>query len=614
MKNCSPKKRSLIIKSLVAAVAMLSSAAFALSPAVNPWSIQGGKLLDPNGKPFIFRGVTIEHALAPEKTVQAIKDVAALGANAVQVEINANLYNQATLITGNQLSEIIQACKANKVICVLEPNDVAGYPDFANAGIPSTATSFWAWPGIREAILGQQSYIILGFGNQYLSPMSSSEYIARMQSYLSDFGQGSLRSFVIMIDGSGWGQDQNKGMLEFAKQYTNNGIYGPKILYSVEMFDAYTTPEAVQDYIANFAQIGAPLVVGGFAPTSYYHPNNTSPRPAVVYDLPEDAVMHYAEQYGAGYFGWSWSGNQNPALDLANNWDVNNLTAWGNLLFNGANGIKSTAKPASIFVNSSSSSSSSSSIANQNPLAVLEGGVQQVRCGYVNAELSAANSSDPDGDTLTYEWEVYNPYSATNSYFSGPTLAYGMRPVTNYRFTVTVRDGKGGVSTATKTLSHSYSDNCISSSSSSSIIRSSSSSIKPSSSSVPSSVSSSSIRPSSLSSSSRSSSSSLAPTAICSYVVNSQWQNGFTAAIRIKNTGARAINRWSINWQYTDGSKVTNLWNAQLWDSGIPGSYAAGNLDWNAIIQPGQTVEFGFQGTKPPSAAQVPVVRGSPCL
>jgi cellulase/cellobiase CelA1 len=96
--------------------------------------------------------------------------------------------------------------------------------------------------------------------------------------------------------------------------------------------------------------------------------------------------------------------------------------------------------------------------------------------------------------------------------------------------------------------------------------------------------------------------------------VNSQWQNGFTAAIRIKNTGARAINRWSINWQYTDGSKVTNLWNAQLWDSGIPGSYAAGNLDWNAIIQPGQTVEFGFQGTKPASAAQVPVVRGSPCL
>jgi mannan endo-1,4-beta-mannosidase len=189
-----------------------------------------------------------------------------------------------------------------------------------------------------------------------------------------------------------------------------------------------------------------------------------------------------------------------------------------------------------------------------------------------------------------------------------------MQPPHYYTIKLTVSDDKGASTTVTTVRNHTYSDYCVSSYSSSSIIRSSSSSIRPSSSSVPSVVSSSSIRPSSFSSSSRSSSSSLAPTAVCSYVVNSQWNNGFTAAIRIKNMGTRAINRWSVNWQYSDGSKVTNLWNAQFWDVAIPGSYAAGSLDWNAIIQPGQTVEFGFQGTKPASTAQVPVVRGSPCL
>jgi cellulase/cellobiase CelA1 len=102
----------------------------------------------------------------------------------------------------------------------------------------------------------------------------------------------------------------------------------------------------------------------------------------------------------------------------------------------------------------------------------------------------------------------------------------------------------------------------------------------------------------------------LAPTAVCSYVVNSQWQNGFTAAIRLKNTGAKAINGWDVKWQYADGSKVTNLWNATL--SGA-NPYSAKNLSWNSTIQPGQTVEFGFQGSKSAAAASVPVVSGAIC-
>lgn len=616
MKKYIPKNLSLIKASLASSIALLSASAFALSPLAYPlWTVEGGKLLDPNGNPFIFRGVTIDHSLAPGKTVQALKDVAALGANSAQIELPIKPDGSPfPRPIANQLREIVKACKDSKLVCVLEANDAAGYFEVEGGLGPDVVAEFWGWPDIREALNGAQGHIVIGISNQPLAPIFGAEnYIERMR-YAISIIKNAYPLFAVMVDGSNWGQDTNKAMHTLAAQNLQSTSVYQDVIYSVEMFDQYVNPEQVRDYIASFSEIGAPLVVGGFGLVPYYHPHFNGPLPLNAPRLPAESVMQYAEQYGAGYFGWSWSGNQNPALDLANNWDVNNLTGWGNLLFNGANGIKSTAKPASIFVNSSSSSSSSSSIANQNPIAVLEGGVQQVRCGYVNAELSAANSSDPDGDTLTYEWEVYNPYSSTNSYFSGPTLTYGMRPVTNYRFTVTVRDGKGGVSTATKTLSHSYSDNCIGSSSSSSIIRSSSSSIRPSSSSVPSSVSSSSIRPSSPSSSSRSSSSSLAPTAICSYVVNSQWQNGFTAAIRIKNTGVRAINRWSINWQYTDGSKVTNLWNAQLWDSGIPGSYAAGNLDWNAMIQPGQTVEFGFQGTKPASAAQVPVVRGSPCL
>lgn len=594
--------------------AMIVTGLFSVAlPSMAIWTVKDGKILDPNGQPFIFRGITVNHMAAPDKAVQAIKDAAAAGANAVQVEIAANVYNDEPIITGEELRSVIQACKENKVVCVLEPNDVAGYPSARGAASPDQTIGFWGYQA-RDAIAGQQDYVIIGMGNQALGDIRAGEYTSRMQTYVANYAN-ALPGFLIMIDGSNWGQDASKEMQAFAAQK----YFAQRVIYSVEMFDAYTSPEQVRDYIASFAQIGAPLVIGGFGIGPYYHPHNIVRLPAIgtTVPLPANSVMQYAEEFGAGYFAWNWSSSTSTGLELVTNWDATALTPWGELAINSANGIKATAKLATHFSSNSSSvssnsSSSSSSTLNTPPVAAINYSLDYVRCGQVYGNVDALSSYDPDGDSLTYKWEITGYSSPTIS--TEPSVRFYMQPPHYYTIKLTVSDNKGASATVTTVRNHTYSDYCVSSNSSSSIIRSSSSSIRPSSSSVPSVVSSSSIRPSSVSSSSRSSSSSLAPTAICSYVVNSQWQNGFTAAIRIKNTGVRAINRWSINWQYTDGSKVTNLWNAQLWDSGIPGSYAAGNLDWNAIIQPGQTVEFGFQGTKPASAAQVPVVRGSPCL
>lgn len=140
----------------------------------------------------------------------------------------------------------------------------------------------------------------------------------------------------------------------------------------------------------------------------------------------------------------------------------------------------------------------------------------------------------------------------------------------------------------------------------------SSSSSRPASSSSSSSLISSSARSSSSSaiSSSAASSSSVAGGGSCQYVVTNQWNNGFTGAIRITNNGSSAINSWNVSWSYSDGSRVTNSWNANLSGSN---PYNASNLGWNGTIQPGQTAEFGFQGTKGASAATVPVVSGTPC-
>lgn len=557
--------------------------------AAAKWTIENGVLLDPNGQPFIFRGVTIDFEVAPDKTAQAIKDAADAGANAVQIEFNAtNYYIPYTI--GIKLPGIINACRENKVVCVLEPNDVAGWPQAGDVPSPGRTLIFWDTPGIREAIAGQQDYVILGFGNQAFGAMSKEQYISYMDGYESFIRDWGPKDFLFIVDGSNWGQDSDKAMQTFAannKQYNR----GKNLIYSVEMFDAYKTPAQVRDYLASFSLIGAPLIIGGFSPEHYYHPRHPGPFPTVVTPLPATSVMQYAQQYGAGYFAFNWSGNKNAALNLVSNWDPLSLTGWGTLAFNDVNGIKATAKTATHFFNSSSSSSNSSSNSSVNPhapIVTMNGFVNYpTDCGSAYGE-AAASITDPDGDQWSHVWEVSG--GGYTQQFTDAYLRFAMRPVTSYLVTITVTDSTGLTTKKSITLYHSQTDNCISSSSSSVVRFSSSSSV-------------SSIR-------SSSSSSSVAPKASCTYVINSQWSNGFTAAIRIKNTTAQTLNGWSVNWQYPDTTKVTSIWNAKL---GGTNPYTANNDTWNANIQPGQTVEFGFQGSKPAGTAVAPVVTGGVC-
>ncbi|HTF95719.1 MAG TPA: cellulose binding domain-containing protein [Cellvibrio sp.] len=658
MKTSIVKTKS-VLRNTIAALTLgiIAAPAFSLSPpALTGWTVQNGKLMDPNGNPFIFRGVTIDHGRAPDKTIQALKDISALGANSAQIEFpityQVPFVFPRTAVT--ELVEIIKTCAETKLVCVLEPNDVAGFGTTQGVASPSNTADLWQKSDMQMALSapGVTNHIIIGLGNQHFGSGEglAEFYRGTLQNYTHFLVSSLPPNFLVMIDGSDWSQDSDKSMHQVALGINQDSTLKHRVIYSVDFFSDYVDPEKVRDYITSFAEIGAPLVVGGFGPVPYYHPFRGAPLQLDAPQLPAASVMKYAEQYGAGYFGWSWSGNENSALDVVSNWDSNNLSVWGNLLFNDANGIKATAKRASIFNNASSSVSSSvssSSVpANRPPVAAITYNFEYVRCGQTYGYVTASGSSDPDGDPLTYQWEITG-YGGTKT-SSEPAYRFYMQPPHYYTIKLTVSDGKGGVTTTSIVRNHTNSDNCTGSSSISSSIARTSSSRPFTSSSLSSSTSSlycplgnsfpdcpfrtwnyeycyarrgpaecaglphlsSSSSSSSRSSSSRSASSVPVDKAQCSYVINSQWGNGFTATIRIKNTSNTAINGWDVNWQYTDGSKVTHSWNATL--SGT-NPYAAKNLNWNATIQPGQTIEFGFQGSKSAGAAAVPVVSGAIC-
>uniref|UniRef100_UPI0031D9D8DD cellulose binding domain-containing protein n=1 Tax=Saccharothrix mutabilis TaxID=33921 RepID=UPI0031D9D8DD len=52
-----------------------------------------------------------------------------------------------------------------------------------------------------------------------------------------------------------------------------------------------------------------------------------------------------------GYLGWSWSGNGGGVeyLDLVNGFNGSSLTPWGQRFFNGTDGVKATAREASVY-------------------------------------------------------------------------------------------------------------------------------------------------------------------------------------------------------------------------------------------------------------------------
>lgn len=172
----------------------------------------------------------------------------------------------------------------------------------------------------------------------------------------------------------------------------------------------------------------------------------------------------------------------------------------------------------------------------------------------LNAWFDAGCSTDPDGDTLSYTWEFGDGSSATGINPSHTFAAPG-----SYSTTLAVSDG---VDTRSITQTNNYGPVGV------------------------------------------------YAAAKCEYLVSNDWGSGFTGVIRVTNYGSAALEGWNMSWQYSGSTRITNLWNAEL--SGT-NPYIARNLDWNKKIQPGQSVEFGFQGSKAPGSAEVPVIKSDIC-
>jgi mannan endo-1,4-beta-mannosidase len=297
--------------------------------------VADGRLLDATGRDFVLRGVNHAHTWYPTRTPQALKDIKALGANSVRVVLATGdrwAKNDTADVAG-----VVAQCKQNRLVCVLEAHDTTGYGEQAGAVSLSRAVDYWI--SVKDAVRGQEKYVILNIGNEPHGNGTSgvTPWTADTKSAIGRMRAAGFEH-TLMVDAPNWGQDWSFTMRDhaaevFAADPAKNTVF------SVHMYGVFNTADKVRDYLNRFTSQRLPIVVGEFGDM---HSDG---------DPDEAAIMATARQLGIGYLGWSWSGNGGGVeyLDMATGFDASRLTAWGRRIFSGADGIQQTAKEAGVF-------------------------------------------------------------------------------------------------------------------------------------------------------------------------------------------------------------------------------------------------------------------------
>ncbi len=483
--------------------------------------VENGRLLEASGNDFVMRGVNHAHTWYPGET-QSLADVKELGANTVRVVLSDG--HRWTENSAQDVAGVITQCKANRLICVLEVHDTTGYGEEAAAGTLDHAADYWI--GLKEVLTGQEDYVIINIGNE---PWGNTDPAAWTDPTIAAVKKLRNAGFAhtIMVDAPNWGQDWQGVMRANAKSVYDADPTG-NLIFSIHMYSVYDTAQEITDYLNAFVNAELPILIGEFG------------GPADQYGDPdEDTMMAVAQQLRLGYLAWSWSGNTDPVLDLAIEFDRTRLSSWGQRVFNGANGIAATSKEATVY--SSGGGDTTAPTAPGTPTA------SEVTSSSV--KLAWAAATDATGVTGYDVVRVSGGTETSTTSTTGTSATVtGLAPSTSHTFAVYARDAAGNRSPRSATVTVTTSPGGSSSA--------------------------------------------------CGvgYRVTSSWPGGFQGEVILRNTGTSAINGWTLRWTFPDSQRITNLWGGTATQSGSEVSVAAAS--YTATIPAAGSVTLGFTATR----------------
>ena len=298
--------------------------------------VSGTTIYDANGNPFVMRGINVAHAWYASYTEASIKGIAATGANVVRVVVADG--GQWTKTSKSELNNIVNWCKENKLICILEVHDPTGDDNTASL---NSATNYWL--EMKDVLIGNEKYVILNIANEWFGSWNqASAWADGYINSIKKIREADIHN-MIMVDCAGYGQWPDS--IKYSGKSVFNADKDKNTVFSIHMYDCSGKDAAtVKSNIDNSLGIGVPVVIGEFAADHYGK------------DVDETTIMNYCEEKKVGYLGWSWKGNSQElaSLDVANDWNGTSFTSWGNTLIYGDNGIKNTSSRCTVYTGKTS--------------------------------------------------------------------------------------------------------------------------------------------------------------------------------------------------------------------------------------------------------------------
>lgn len=296
--------------------------------------VSGGRLFDRQGNDFVMRGVNNPLVWFQNRNngaFQWLEEIASTGANTVRLvwEIQAN--DNLTL-----LRDAIARTVELNMVPMVEMHDETGGRDvngpalMAQYYVDNTLDMFEEF---EETLLVNIANEWDGADNIYVEAYTTAINILR------DAGV----NHTLVIDANGYGQGAptviREGQALLAADPQHN------LLFSAHMYENFRNAQTIRDTLARAVEAQIPFIVGEFG---FQHGGgNNGP-----IQIPFEVLLEESERLGLGYLAWSWNGNSGGVeyLDLTAAGSADQLTAWGDDIVNGPNGIRQTSEPASIFL------------------------------------------------------------------------------------------------------------------------------------------------------------------------------------------------------------------------------------------------------------------------
>lgn len=485
--------------------------------------VENGRLLEASGNDFVMRGVNHAHTWYPDR-IDALAHIKAKGANTVRVVLSSG--DRWTRNDASDVANVVARCKQNRLICVLEVHDTTGYGEQSGAVTLSRAADYWI--SVQSALTGQENHVIVNIGNEPHGNSGYANWTADTRAAIQKLRAAGF-DHTLMVDAPNWGQDwaftmRDNAAAVFAADPDANTVF------SIHMYGVFDTAAEISDYLGRFVVAKLPIVIGEFG-----HDHSDG-------NPDEDTILAVAQQLRLGYLGWSWSGNGGGVeyLDMVTGFDPDRLTAWGQRLFNGADGIAATAEEAEIY----SSGSGGDTTAPTTPGAPAASAVTSS-----SATLTWGAATDANGVTGYDVVRISGGAETVVTTTAGTSATVtGLAPATSYTFAVYARDAAGNRSQRSAAVTVTTSPG--------------------------------------------------GTTDACAvgYRVTGEWPGGFQGEITLRNTGGSAVNGWTLRWTFPGGQRITNLWGGTPTQNGAEVGVTA--APYTATIPASGSVTLGFTASR----------------